>query len=325
MRRLALLGAACALACAPAAALAQPPAVQFPGGFAPGGAIEGWDTVLLQRCIVGSSPTCTAAPGSGMAGSGFPSDVLTSGSITAATPNAAFTVSLASGEGTTAFRVSGLTGSGAVLTLEGSNDGGANWTAINEVVSSGAYQSTVTADGQFRVNTAGRTKVRLRVSTVGTGTISVAANASSATGSVRLSEPGPVTAAAGALVDGAVTTLGSESDPAWSGAGSASVVSISKKIAALLAATPANAPANFTPSQLTLTATASQIVAARPGRVTLTIYNTSSAIEYVGPAGVSTATGFPIPSGQAVSLSFQGALYGVVSTGSASAAEYETY
>ena len=87
---------------------------------------------------------------------------------------------------------------------------------------------------------------------------------------------------------------------------------------------PANAPANFTPSQLTLTATASQTVAARPGRVTLTIYNTSSATESVGQAGVTTATGFPIPSGQAVSLSFQGALYGVVSTGSASAAEYET-
>ena len=55
---LALAFSSCALP-----ALAQPPAAQFPGGFAPGSAIEGWDTSAQQRCVVGASATCTAAPG----------------------------------------------------------------------------------------------------------------------------------------------------------------------------------------------------------------------------------------------------------------------
>ena len=126
-----------------------------------------------------------------------------------------------------------------------------------------------------------------------------------------------------------VPTMPTEAlNPACPNAGGTGVAApgvVGKTYGGTVCPAPANAPANFASSQFTLTATASQIVAGRPGRVTLTIYNTSAATEYVGPAGVTTATGFPIPSGQAVSLSFQGALYGVVSTGSASAAEYETF
>ena len=118
-------------------------------------------------------------------------DQLGTGSINSATLNAAYTVSLANGEGITSFAVSGLNSGHAVLTLEGSNDGGTTWTGINEINLSGVLQSTVTTDGQFRVNTAGRTKVRLRVSTIGSGTISVASSASSATGMVALSAPLP--------------------------------------------------------------------------------------------------------------------------------------
>ena len=65
-------------------ALAQPPAVQFPGGFAPGSAIEGWDTTAGQRCILGSSGTCTAAPGATSASATGVTSADASGTVTTA-------------------------------------------------------------------------------------------------------------------------------------------------------------------------------------------------------------------------------------------------
>lgn len=123
----------------------------------------------------------------------FPADALTTGTIASGTPNAAFTVTLASGEGVTAFAVSGLTASGATLSVEGSNDGGTTWTAINEIGNAGGLPvSTLTADGQFRISTGGRTKVRLRISVTGSGTITVAANASTANSLVAIASAAPL-------------------------------------------------------------------------------------------------------------------------------------
>ena len=82
--------------------------------------------------------------------------------------------------------------------------------------------------------------------------------------------------------------------------------------------------ANFLPSQITIGTTSTLIVAARAGRVNVTIYNASSATEYIGPSGVTPSTGFPIPAGQALSVATTAALYGVAAS-SASAAEYETF
>jgi hypothetical protein len=118
-------------------------------------------------------------------------DVLASGSIASGTANAAYTVSLANGEATTAFRVTGLTASGATLTVESTSDGGTNWYATNEINSAGTMISTITADGQFRFNTAGRTGIRLRVSSTGSGSISVASVAQSKAGAVKISDALP--------------------------------------------------------------------------------------------------------------------------------------
>ncbi len=122
----------------------------------------------------------------------FPPDVLNASAINAATSNAQFLVPLASGEGVVGFTVTGLTASGATLTLEGSNDGGTTWTSINEIPNgTAAPVATLTTDQQFRVNSGGRTKIRLRVSATGTGSITVASNASTASSAVTLLAPLP--------------------------------------------------------------------------------------------------------------------------------------
>jgi hypothetical protein len=115
-----------------------------------------------------------------------PDATSTGNTIAAATLNAAYTVSLANGEAATGFTISGLTASGATLTLEGSAADGVTFSAINEVQTSGVMGSTITTDGNYYVNTGGRTKVRLRVSVIGTGTITVASLASAASSRVTV-------------------------------------------------------------------------------------------------------------------------------------------
>lgn len=131
-------------------------------------------------------------------------DVRTTGqTINSATPNAAYTINLANAEAITSFSVGGLTASGATLTVEGSDDGGTTWFSVNGIAAgTGTLFSTLTTNQSFRINTAGRTNIRLRVSSTGSGTITIASNASSATGAVAISSPLP----AGAAVIGIATT-----------------------------------------------------------------------------------------------------------------------
>ncbi len=120
-------------------------------------------------------------------------DALNSGSIAAATLNSSYTVQLANGEGVVGFAVAGLTAAGATLTAEAQNNSSA-WYAINTVLpGTGALSSTITADGNYRVNAAGHTAVRLRVSTAAAAAASIAvgSSASSSTGLVALSAPLP--------------------------------------------------------------------------------------------------------------------------------------
>jgi hypothetical protein len=101
--------------------------------------------------------------------------------INAATLNAAYTVNV-NGQGEVGFSITGLTASGAVLTVEGTNNIGAaspQWSAIN-AVQGGTLASTITADGNLRVESGGRTAIRLRVSTTGTGTVTISHSASAA-------------------------------------------------------------------------------------------------------------------------------------------------
>lgn len=133
--------------------------------------------------------------------------------INSATPNAASILQLGDEQATAACSVAGLTASGATLTVEGSNNNGMTWAAVNGVApTTGALFTTLTTDQQFRVNAAGHTTIRERVSATGTGIITVTCQASRATGLVGLSTPlpagtaviGTVTLGAGSLVLGKV-------------------------------------------------------------------------------------------------------------------------
>lgn len=118
-------------------------------------------------------------------------DLAATGTVNAATSNAAFIVGI-NGQGTAGFYIGGLTASGATLTLEGSNDGGAHYASILGVQGgTGVLTSTFTADGAFNASAVGRTNIRLRVSTTGTGTVTVASNLSAATADVALRSPLP--------------------------------------------------------------------------------------------------------------------------------------
>jgi len=91
---------------------------------------------------------------------------------------------------------------------------------------------------------------------------------------------------------------------------------------------PAIGAANFTPVQVSLSPGATQIVASRSGRQTLTLINTGSTAFYIGPtSSVTPATGVLIPAGVGVSitLAYTGALYGVTASGTAAVSAYELY
>lgn len=91
---------------------------------------------------------------------------------------------------------------------------------------------------------------------------------------------------------------------------------------------PAVGAANFSPAQVALGATATQIVAARSVRQIVTVINTGSTAFYIGPSpSVSAATGVLIPAGVGVSitLAYCGPLYGVTASGTATVSVYELY
>lgn len=118
-------------------------------------------------------------------------DVRTSGTLNAATLNAAVTTAI-NGQGTVGYTFTGLTGTGATLTYEQSIDGGTTWTGINAVNrGTGVPEATRTTDGQIALSATGRTTIRVRVSTAGTGTITVATNVSVREGIFSLGSPLP--------------------------------------------------------------------------------------------------------------------------------------
>lgn len=116
-------------------------------------------------------------------------DIRSTQTLNAATLNATVSVPV-NGQGTLGFAISGLAASGATLTFEQSEDGGTTWTVVNEVnAGTGVATSTRTTDGQTRIATSGRTNIRFRVSTTGTGTITIAYSLSVREGMVTLASP----------------------------------------------------------------------------------------------------------------------------------------
>lgn len=69
-------------------------------------------------------------------------------------------------------------------------------------------------------------------------------------------------------------------------------------------------------AEVSVTTTATVIAAANNGRQSLLIKNIGAATVYIGPSGVTTATGYPLDAGEVLELSGQtGAVYGRVAAG----------
>lgn len=136
-------------------------------------------------------------------------DTANSGTLNSATLNLAYTVPL-NANGAVSFKVSSLTGTGATLAVEASNDGGTTYTAVNGVLPvTGNFVTTLTTDQQFRVNAGDWDHVRLRVSVAGAGTVSITSLSSGTQPLVALSSPlPPGTNAIGSVTLQANTTGG---------------------------------------------------------------------------------------------------------------------
>lgn len=84
--------------------------------------------------------------------------------------------------------------------------------------------------------------------------------------------------------------------------------------------------ASMATSQVTVTGSATLIMAARAGRNSATIINNSTTPVYIGNVGVTTGNGVKIAGqdGASLTLPFSGAIYGI-SGGSAAISAVETY
>jgi hypothetical protein len=85
--------------------------------------------------------------------------------------------------------------------------------------------------------------------------------------------------------------------------------------------------ASIATSRSTAGATSTQLVAARTGRGAVTFQNLGTVDVYLGPAGVTAATGFLLPGviGASVTIPTSAAVFGVASTGTQDVAVLETY
>lgn len=167
--------------------LADPPPATAPPYRPSSGALIPVAIYDAQGNIVGSF----GGGGSSNAPGSREQDVRVSNPLNAATANAAITYAI-NGQATVGFTFTGLTASGATLTYEQSIDGGTTWTGINAINrGTGVPEATRNADGQIALSATGRTNIRVRVSTAGTGTITVASNISVREGIFSLGSPLP--------------------------------------------------------------------------------------------------------------------------------------
>jgi len=109
-------------------------------------------------------------------------DVTTTGSVAAGTVNSAYSITLGNGVQTVTWNTSGLTGTGAVITPEGSSNGGSSFAPIPGITNAlnALPQSTTTVDlNNFCTTVGGLGAAELLVTTAGSGaTVNIVATAS---------------------------------------------------------------------------------------------------------------------------------------------------
>ena len=72
---------------------------------------------------------------------------------------------------------------------------------------------------------------------------------------------------------------------------------------------------DFSTGQVSVGTTATQIFASKPGVDQVLIQNMGTASVFIGKAGVTAATGYPILAGDTVELPVTEAIFGIVATG----------
>lgn len=118
-------------------------------------------------------------------------DTRASNTLNAASTSSSVVIPV-NGQQTLGLTFTGLTASGATVSFSQSNDGGTTYTTVNEVnTGTGVATSARSTDGQSRVNTAGRTNIKIQVTTAGTGTVTVASNLSYGQAYAALDAPLP--------------------------------------------------------------------------------------------------------------------------------------
>lgn len=209
-------------------------------------------------------------------------DTQGTGTLALATQNAVYAFPLIGGRNAVGLTINGLTGSGATITVERSNDGGTTWTNANTTESSAtaSLSAAITANGQARVGVAGATNLRLRVSTVGTGTATIAYSATTAAGPIFLTSFLPSTQSPGLGVIGNITSIGGH---------------------------------NLATGQVSVGTTATLIAAQRTGRQKITYAVTTAVQCSYGNAGVTLTMGFPLQAvaGASQTIDTDAAVYGV--------------
>lgn len=79
-------------------------------------------------------------------------------------------------------------------------------------------------------------------------------------------------------------------------------------------------------NQASMSASAAIIVASRSSRHAVTIINTGTVTVFLGnSSSVTTADGFPLPAGEAITLNSESSFYGVTASSTATVGYIETY
>lgn len=218
------------------------------------------------------------------------------------------------GQGVLGVDITGLTGSGATIVAESTV--GQLWLPMNQlrVGAGGTIPMSATEDSSFRSSVVAKTRVRIRVSVAGTGTALISYSLSTNASLVQLSAalpPGnnrlglvsidgtvPVTGTFWPTtqpVSGAVTVSNFPSSQAVTGTFWQAVQPVSGAISL-------RGNSNIATGQVAVTTTASRVVLARATRDRVTLAPATRVPYFVGPAGVTAATGIPVLDGGAITL-----------------------
>lgn len=223
--------------------------------------------------------------------------------------------------------------------------GGGTATAVEVLDGSGVNKLAVDASGKIGVNAlpalpAGTNAIGSVEVLDGAGTNKLAVNASGQVALSNFPAMQAVSVASGQVVDGGITTLGTEADVAYV-SGSGTLIAVAKGIFGRLANIVSlvfnaagslivddRAAANQSATQVSVATTAggTSIVASRATRKSVSIRNTDTTNPvYLGASGLTAATGFLLKAGESITLQNTTAIFGLATGSAVTVCAFEEY